>query len=151
MKKKKASSLAFCLFFLILIIGNIGCEPLEAITDTYANIIEGVTPEDDNKEETVGTVSMTLISSVTNVDDFTITVLNLNGDRLVRPVEVNCIFTDNNTQQVVSTTTGTTTDGQTTCSLINGGTSFIFYTAVATAEGVTSSPSVLFVEGTSTT
>jgi len=145
MKKKKTSGLAFGLFFLALVVGCMGCEPLEAITDTYAEIIDGVAPEDENKEESVGAVSMALISSFTSVDDFTITVFNQNGDRLTRPVEVNCIFTDNNTEQVASSTTAATVDSQTTCSFINGSTSFISYTAVAIAEGVTSDPSTLFV------
>ncbi len=146
MKKKKAYSLIYGLFFLALLIGNTGCEPLEAITDAYADIVDDIGPDDDNNEETVGTVSMTLISSFTNVDDFTITVLNLNGDRLTRPVAVTCIFTDKNTQEIVSTTTASTVDSQATCSFINGSTSFISYIAVATAEGVTSDSSNLFVE-----
>ena len=148
---KSFSGFTTCLLFFAFATVNIGCDPIEAITETYADIVEDIGPKDDNKEETVGTVSMTLISSLTNVDQFTVTVLNLNGGRLTRPVEVTCTFTDNNTQTIASETSGSTVDGQTLCSFINGSPNFVFYTGVATAEGVTSTPSVLFVDGTSTT
>jgi hypothetical protein len=142
---KKTSSLFFCLFFLALLIGNTGCKPLEAITDTYAEIIDGVAPEDENKEENVGEVTLTANTFADSVTTYDVTVFNQLGNRLVRPVEVTCVFTDKATQTVVSSTTGVTVDGRTTCSFVNGSEVFVFYFVVATAEGVSSPPTNVFL------
>jgi hypothetical protein len=151
MKKKKIYSLIYCLFFLALLIGNTGCEPLEAITDVYADIVDGVAPEDENKEENVGEVALTANTFANTTTTYDIAVFNQLGNRLVRPVEVTCVFTDKATDTVASSTTGVTVDGRTTCSFVNGSEVFVFYFVVATAEGVSSPPTNVFLGPVSST
>jgi hypothetical protein len=153
MKDKILFYLVNYFLFMILVFGNIGCNPIEAITDTYADIVEDVFPEDDKKDDTVGSLSVTFLEQVgfANAATATVTVLDQNGDRLVRSVRVDCTFTNRDTNEIVSQTTGVTVDGQSTCSVVNASEFSISFIGTATAEGVTSSRAVLNLSGTSTT
>ncbi len=142
----------YYLLFLTFAVGIIGCNPIEAITDTYANIIDEVIPEDENIEETISSVNFTLNGGTTTTAEFLATVLNSNGDRITRPVQVICTFTNVNTQALVTQSTSITTNGQATCSIFNGDVNGINFSGFATAGGVNSNNTTsLFLDGTSTT
>ncbi len=143
------SANGFLVSFLVFL--YIGCSPLEAITDTYSDIVGEVLPEDENIEETISSVNFTLNGGTTTTAEFLVTVLNSNGDRVLRPVEVLCTFTNVNTQAVVTQNSNITTNGQASCSVFNGDLNGINFTGFATAEGVNSaSTTLLFLDGTST-
>jgi len=140
MKDKKTCSLIFCLFFLSFVIGIIGCEPLEAITDTYADIVDVVSSEDNDGNQEVGKVIGTATFTGPNSVGVSYTVLNKNGEFIKDNTPVICsIFSvdDNATEFQI---TEKTTSGQISgCGITNAGIAESFI-ATATSEGISSEP-----------
>lgn len=132
-----------CIFLSIFILLLQGCEPIEAITDTYGAVIDEFTEEENNDELEVGQVlvqpSFTSATAVT----MTVTVLNKAGTLIRDDTEVKCIFTDTEFNTFFDfnelTTSGTVGCGTNTT---ESTTSFPI-SFVAVAGGVTSDPVIL--------
>ncbi len=136
----------FCAFGLVLALGNISCDPIEAITDTYGEIVDEIAPNDENKEENVGQVIINVPATGTgNTITTTVTVLNQLGNLMPRIVAVECTFTDVATNFVVTQTSGATTDGVAECNAVNGGALGITVSQIAVSEGVSSQAQVFFI------
>jgi hypothetical protein len=146
MKNEKIYYLFFCMFAAVLALSNISCEPIEAITDTYADIVDEILPEDENKEENVGEVIINVPATGTgNTIATTVTVLNQLGNLMPRIVAVNCTFTDVATNSVITETSGATTDGVAQCNAINGSSLGVTVSQVAVSEGVSSQAQIFFI------
>jgi hypothetical protein len=140
MKDKNTCSLVFYLFFLAFVIGIIGCEPFEAITDTYADIVDTVAPDDNDGDQEVGRVIGTATFTGPNTVSVSYTVLNKNGEFIKDNTPVVCsIFSvdDNATEFQL---TEKTTSGQVSgCGITNAGVAESFI-ATAVTEGISSEP-----------
>lgn len=138
--------MVFCVIALVFVLSNISCDPIEAITDTYGEIVDEILPDDENKEENVGKVIIGLTSTGTgNTAESTVTVLNQLGNLINRVVKVDCTFTNISTNTVLTQTQGFTTDGVAQCNAINGGSLGVSVTQVAVAEGISSQTQVFFI------
>jgi hypothetical protein len=129
----------YCAIALVFALSNISCDPIEATTDTYADIVDEILPDDENKEENVGQVIINVPATGTgNTIATTVTVLNQLGNLIPRIVAVNCTFTDLSTNGIITQTSGATTDGIAQCNALNGSTLGVTVSQVAVSEGVSS-------------
>ncbi len=145
-KNGKLNYLLFCAFVAVFALNNINCNPIEAITDTYGDIVDEILPEDENKEENVGQVIINVPATGTgNTIATTVTVLNQLGNLMPRIVGVNCTFTDVATNLVITQTSGATTDGVAQCNAVNGSSLGVTVSQVAVSEGVSSQAQVFFI------
>jgi hypothetical protein len=144
-KNRKLHYLWYCALALVFALSNISCDPIEAITDTYADIVDEVLPEDENKEENVGQVLISGVTLATNTVSTTVTVLNQLGNLIPRVVGIDCTFTNLSTNAIVAQTSGITTDGVGNCNAINGGSLGVTVSQVAVTEGVASQAQVFFL------
>jgi hypothetical protein len=129
----------------VFVLNNISCNPIEAITDTYADIVDEVLPDDENKEENVGEVIISGITLSTNTVTSTVTVLNQLGNAIPRIVGIGCTFTDLSDNTIISQTSGVTTDGIGECNAINGTSLGLTVSQVAISEGVSSQAQIFFL------
>ena len=144
--KLNSKNLLFCAIALLFALVNINCDPIEAITDTYADIVDEVLPDDENTEENVGKVIINVPATGTgNTITTTVTVLNQVGNIIPRIVAVDCTFTDVATNAVVTQSQGATTDGIATCNAVNGGSLGVTVSHVAVSEGVSSQAQIFFI------
>lgn len=129
-----------------------GCEPLEAITDTYSDIINEVSSDGNDDNLAVGKVLVQpSFTSATNVT-MTVTVLNKEGNFIRDDTEVKCTFTNNNFNNFSFDFNESTTSGTIGCSTNNTeGTLPFSFTFVATAGGVSSDPVILTLPPGATT
>ncbi len=135
----------FCSIFLILLCA---CNPIEAITDTYADIVEEVSSDDNNDDTAVGQVIAQAAFTSPNSVTVTVAVTNKLGNLIRDNTEVNCSFFSIDDGFVNLEFTEPTVSGQTTCTFTNGGVAETF-TFTATSEGV-SSNTLTFTLGPST-
>jgi hypothetical protein len=145
-KNGKLYYLLFCAFAVVFALNNINCNPIEAITDTYGDIVDEILPEDENKEENVGQVIINVpATGAGNTIATTVTVLNQLGNLMPRIVGVNCTFTDLSTNLIITQTSGATTDGIAQCNAVNGTSLGITASQVAVSEGVSSQAQIFFI------
>jgi len=145
-KNGKIYHLLFCVIAAVFALSNISCDPIEAITDTYGDIVDEILPEDENKEENVGQVIINVpATGAGNTIATTVTVLNQLGNLMPRVVGVNCTFTDLSTNLVITQTSGATTDGIAQCNAVNGSSLGVTVSQVAVSEGVSSQAQVFFI------
>ncbi len=129
------------IFLSIFILLFQGCEPLEAITDTYSDIIDEVSSDGNDDNLAVGQVivepSFTSGTAVT----MTVTVLNKEGNFIRDDTEVKCIFTNSEVPEFFFDFIERTISGTVVCNTNNtAGTSPFPISFVATSEGVSSDP-----------
>jgi hypothetical protein len=144
-KNRKLHYLWCCALALVFALSNISCDPIEAITDTYGDIVDEILPDDENKEENVGEVIISAITLATNTVTSTVTVLNQLGNVIPRVVGIDCTFTDVATNGIIAKTSGVTTDGIGECNAINGTSLGLTISQVAVSEGVSSQTQVFFI------
>jgi len=145
-KNGKIYYFLFCTFAVVFALSNISCDPIEAITDTYGDIVDEVLPDDENTEENVGQVIINVPATGTgNTISTTVTVLNQLGNLIPRIVPVSCTFTDIATSEIITQTSGATTDGIAQCNAVNGGSLGVTVSQVAVSEGVSSQAQFFFI------
>jgi hypothetical protein len=132
-----------CIFILIFQ----GCEPLEAITDTYADVIDEFTEDDNNDESEVGQVLVSPnFPSATQVF-FDITVLTKAGTFVKDDTAVKCFFTNTDFPDSSFDFDVLITSGVTSCGTNNTeGTIPFNFTFVAVVEGVSSETSAFTIQ-----
>lgn len=145
-KNEKLYYLLLCAFVVVFALNNISCNPIEAITDTYGDIVDEVLPNDENKEENVGQVIINVPATGSgNTIATTVTVLNQLGNLMPRVVGVSCTFTNLSTNALVTQTSGATTDGVAQCNAVNGDSLGVTVSQVAVSEGVSSQAQIFFI------
>jgi hypothetical protein len=116
-----------------------GCNPIEAITDTYADVVDEFTEDDNNDESTVGQVLVSPNFPSATQAFFDVTVLTKAGTLVKDDTAVKCFFTDTEFPEFSFDFDVLTTSGVTSCGTNNteGALPFSF-TFVAVVEGVSS-------------
>ena len=125
-------------FFMLALI--LGCNPIEAITDTYGEVVDIVTSEDNDDNLVVGQVIGLATFTSPNSVAVSYTVLNKLGEPIKDDTAVLCsIFSvDDNAfefQQTESTVSGQVSR----CGISNAGIAESFI-ATATSGGISSEP-----------
>jgi hypothetical protein len=129
------SLLILGIFFLVIQ----GCNPIEAISDTFSGIVDEVSSEDDDGDLIVGQVLTQASFTTSATVSFSITVLSKAGSLIKDDTLVNCRYTRPSTGAVIIEFEESTVSGLVSCGLTNDtSTREIALNFIATAEGVSS-------------
>jgi hypothetical protein len=127
------------IFLSIFILIFQGCEPLEAITDTYGDIVDEFTEDDNNDESEVGQVLVSPNFPSATQAFFDVTVLTKAGTLVKDDTAVKCFFNNTDFPEFSFDFDVLTTSGVTSCGTNNTeGTIPFNFTFVAVVEGVSS-------------
>jgi hypothetical protein len=145
-KISKCSILRKWIFLSIFILIFQGCEPLEAITDTYADVVDEFTEDDNNDESEVGQVLVSPNFPAATQVFFDITVLTKAGTLVKDDTAVKCFFTNTDFPDFSFDFDVLTTSGVTSCGTNNTeGTIPFNFIFVAVVEGVSSETSAFTI------
>ncbi|GEM_PF-1370728 len=121
-----------------------GCNPIEAISDTFSGIVDEISSEDNDDDLIVGQVLTQASFTTSATVSFSITVLSKAGSLIKDDTLVNCRYTRPSTGAVIIEFEESTVSGLASCGLTNdASTQEIALNFIATAEGVSSD--VIFV------
>jgi hypothetical protein len=147
------SKFIYCAVSLILVLLIVNCNPIEAITDTFADVVDEVSSDGNDDNLVVGQILTQ--ASFTSPGDIavSVTVLSKAGSPIKDDTEIKCLFTEPSSGSFIEFNVQTVS-GVNSCNLTNMGNPFpTTQTFVATVGGVSSNTLTytLAGDGSSTT